>query len=59
LDIPYSISVKRNLMHFRTHGDIVIEEKIRSTRFGWWLSKKTELRIEDLLLSLIARELLD
>ena len=57
-DIPLhsicNISVKSSPMHFRSAGDIVIEEKNRSIRFGWWLPKKTKLRIKSLLLSLIA-----
>ena len=62
-DIPlhsvYNISVKSNPMHFRSAADIVIEAKNKSIRFGWWLPKKTKLRIESLLLSLIANDLID
>ncbi len=54
-----NISVKSDPMHFRSAGDIVIEEKSRSIRFGWWLPKKTKLRIESLLLSLIASDVID
>ena len=57
-DIPlhsiYNISVKSNPMHFRDAADIVIEARNKSIRFGWWLPVKTKLRIESLLLSLIA-----
>ena len=51
-----NISVKSNPMHFRSAGDIVIEEKNKSIRFGWWLPKRTKLRIEKLLISLIASD---
>ena len=53
-----NISVKSDPMHFRSAGDIVIEEKNRIIRFGWWLPKKTKLRIESLLLSLIANDVM-
>lgn len=59
-DIPlrsvYDISVRDDPTHFRSAGDIVVEGENRSIRFGWWLPKKTKLRIKNLLLSLIARE---
>lgn len=55
----YNISVKSNPMHFRSAADIVIEAKNKSIRFGWWLPNKTKLRIESLLLSLIANDLID
>ena len=62
-DIPLraitNISVKSNPGHFRSAADIVIEAKNKSIRFGWWLPKKTKLRIESLLLSLIANDLID
>jgi len=62
-DIPLrsicNILVKSNPVHFRSAADIVIEEKNRSIRFGWWLPKKTKLCIERLLLSLIANEVID
>jgi hypothetical protein len=54
-----NISIKSNPMHFRSAGDIVIEEKNKSIRFGWWLPKKTKLRIKNLLLSLIANDVVD
>jgi len=54
-----NISVKSNPMHFRSAGDIVIEEKNRSIRFGWWLPKKTKLRIKNLLLLLIANDVIN
>lgn len=49
-----NISVKSNPRHFRSAADVVIEAKNKSIRFGWWLPNKTKLRIESLLLSLIA-----
>ena len=55
----YNISVKSNPMHFRSAADIVIEAKNKSIRFGWWLPNKTKLRIESLLLSLIANDMID
>jgi hypothetical protein len=62
-DIPLraitNISVKSNPGHFRSAADIVIEAKNKSIRFGWWLPKKTKLRIESLLLSLIANDLIE
>ena len=62
-DIPLhsicNISVKSNPMHFRSAADIVIEEENRSIRFGWWLPKKTKLRIKSLLLSLIAKDVIE
>ncbi len=57
-DIPLpsirDISVKSNPMHFRSPADIVVAAKNRSIRFGWWLPRKTKLRIERVVLSLIA-----
>ena len=50
----FSISVKSNPMHFRSAGDLVIEGKNRDIRFGWWLPRKTKLRLKNLLLSIIA-----
>jgi len=54
-----NISVKSNPRHFRSAADIVIEAKNKNIRFGWWLPDKTKLRIESLLLSLIANDLID
>ena len=34
-----NLSVKSNPMHFRSAGDIVIEEKKRSIRFGWYVPR--------------------
>jgi hypothetical protein len=51
----YGIAVKSDPGHFRTPGDIVIEGEGKTIRFGWWLPKRTKLRIERLVLSLIAR----
>jgi hypothetical protein len=59
LNSTCNISVKSNPMHFRSAGDIVIEGKNQSFRFGWWLPKKTKLRIEILLFSLIANDVID
>jgi hypothetical protein len=54
-----NISVKSNPRHFRSAADIVIDAKNKSIRFGWWLPNKTKRRIESLLLSLIANDLID
>ena len=53
-----NISVKSNPGHFRTAGDVVIEGKNMCIRFGWWLPGKTKLRIETLLISLIASDVI-
>jgi len=62
-DMPWhsitNISVKSNPRHFRSAADIVIDAKNKSIQFGWWLPNKTKLRIESLLLSLIANDLID
>ena len=54
-----NISVKTNPMHFRSAAEIVVEEKSKSIRFGWWLPSKTKRRIESVLISLIANDVED
>ncbi len=54
LDSVTSISIKTDPSHFRSAPDIVIEGKKRNIRFGWWLPRKTKVRVKKVLLSIIS-----